>query len=78
MGESLGLSREEATVERLVAALRKMGFNYIFDTNFSADLTIMEEGNEFLEKLKDRKIMYFLCLHHAVQVGYVFREMAIC
>ena len=53
-GESLGLSREEATVERLVAALRRMGFNYIFDTNFSADLTIMEEGSEFLEKLKDR------------------------
>ena len=53
-GESLGLSREEATVERLVAALRRMGFNYIFDTNFSADLTIMEEGSEFLEKLKDK------------------------
>jgi NADH-quinone oxidoreductase subunit G len=53
-GESLGLSREDATVERLVAALRRMGFNYIFDTNFSADLTIMEEGSEFLEKLKDR------------------------
>jgi len=54
-GESLGLSREEATVECLVAALRRMGFDYIFDTNFSADLTIMEEGSEFLEKLKDRE-----------------------
>jgi len=53
-GESLGLTREEATVERLVAALRKMGFNYIFDTNFSADLTIMEEGSEFLERLKNK------------------------
>ncbi len=51
-GESLGISREFATVNRLVAALRKMGFDYIFDTNFSADLTIMEEGSEFLEKLK--------------------------
>lgn len=54
-GESFGLSREEATVERLVAALRKIGFDYIFDTNFSADLTIMEEGSEFLEKLKNKK-----------------------
>jgi len=54
-GESLGLSREEATVERLVAALRRMGFNYIFDTNFSADLTIMEEGSEFLERLKNKE-----------------------
>ena len=50
-GEHLGLTREEATVKKLVSALRKMGFNYIFDTNFSADLTIMEEGSEFVEKL---------------------------
>ncbi len=54
-GEALGLSREEATVKRLVAALRRMGFNYIFDTNFSADLTIMEEGNEFLERIKNKE-----------------------
>ena len=54
-GESLGLSREFATVKRLVTALRQMGFNYIFDTNFSADLTIMEEGSEFLEKLKNKE-----------------------
>lgn len=53
-GESIGLSREKATVKRLVAALRKMGFNYIFDTNFSADLTIMEEGSEFIERIKNR------------------------
>jgi NADP-reducing hydrogenase subunit HndD len=54
-GESLGLSREEATAERLVSALRKMGFHYIFDTNFSADLTIMEEGSEFLKKLQNKE-----------------------
>ncbi len=51
-GEYFGLSREEATMERMAAALRRMGFDYIFDTNFSADLTIMEEGNEFLHRLK--------------------------
>ena len=51
-GETFGLSREFATVKRLVAALRRIGFNYIFDTSFSADLTIMEEGSEFLERLK--------------------------
>ena len=53
-GEHLGLKREDATVKKLVAALRKIGFNYIFDTNFSADLTIMEEGSEFIEKLTHR------------------------
>ncbi len=54
-GEDLGLNREFATVKRLVGALRKMGFDYIFDTNFTADLTIMEEGSEFLERLKNKE-----------------------
>lgn len=54
-GEGLGIDREFATVNRLVSALRKIGFDYIFDTNFTADLTIMEEGSEFLEKLKNKK-----------------------
>lgn len=53
-GESLGLPREEATVGRLVAALRQMGVDYVFDTDFSADLTIMEEGTELLHKLARR------------------------
>ena len=51
-GEGLGIDREHATVNRLAAALRRVGFDYIFDTNFSADLTIMEEGTEFLERLQ--------------------------
>lgn len=50
--ESLGLPREEATVEKLGEALRKMGADYVFDTNFAADLTIMEEANEFMKRLK--------------------------
>ncbi|OLS01893.1 NADH-dependent [FeFe] hydrogenase, group A6 [Tissierella creatinophila] len=50
-GENLGIDREFATVKRLVSALRQMGFDFIFDTNFAADLTIMEEGSEFLERL---------------------------
>ena len=53
-GEELGLKPEFATVKRLAAALRRLGFDYIFDTNFSADLTIMEEGSEFLERLKHK------------------------
>ena len=51
-GEYFGLKREEATMERMAAILRRLGFDYIFDTNFTADLTIMEEGNEFLLRLK--------------------------
>ncbi len=52
-GENLGIDREFATVKRLVSALRQIGFDYIFDTNFAADLTIMEEGSEFLERLQN-------------------------
>jgi NADH-quinone oxidoreductase subunit G len=43
-----------ATAERMVTALKMMGFDYVFDTNFSADLTIMEEGSEFVERFTHR------------------------
>ena len=49
-GESLGIPREEATMGKITDALRRIGFDYVFDTTFSADLTIMEEGNEFVER----------------------------
>lgn len=52
--ESFGLSPEIATPGRMVAALRRIGFDYVFDTNFSADLTIMEEGSEFIERFTHR------------------------
>ena len=48
--ESFGLDPAFATTGRMVAALRRVGFDYIFDTNFTADLTIMEEGSEFLQR----------------------------
>ena len=51
-GDGLGLSPEMATEKRMAAAFRKIGVDYVFDTNFTADLTIMEEGNEFIELMK--------------------------
>ena len=54
-GISLGLAPEEATVERLAAAMRRLGFDYVFDTSFTADLTIMEEGSELLARLANRE-----------------------
>lgn len=53
-GEGLGIDKEFATEKRLVAALKKIGIDYVFDTNFTADLTIMEEANEFLERFTHR------------------------
>lgn len=50
--EELGISPEVATEERLAATFRALGFDYVFDTNFAADMTIMEEGSEFLCRLQ--------------------------
>ena len=52
--EAFDLSPEFATTGRLVAALRQVGFDYVFDTNFAADLTIMEEGSEFIQRFTHR------------------------
>ena len=52
--EYFGLTPEQATPGVLATALRQLGFNYVFDTNFSADLTIMEEGSEFIERFTHR------------------------
>lgn len=54
-GEAFGLSPEFATAKRLVGVLKRIGFDYVFDTNFSADLTIMEESAEVLARLTDGK-----------------------
>ncbi|MBQ6249926.1 MAG: (2Fe-2S)-binding protein [Oscillospiraceae bacterium] len=48
------LDPQFATAERMVTALKSMGFDYVFDTNFTADLTIMEEGSEFIERFTHR------------------------
>ena len=50
-GEELGLAPEDATVGKIIDALKRMGINYVFDTTFSADLTIMEEGSELLSRI---------------------------
>ena len=49
-GEQFGLTPDIATEKRLATILRHMGVEYVFDTNFAADLTIMEEGTEFIER----------------------------
>lgn len=52
-GEAFGMDTGTATIGQLVTALRKMGAEYVYDTTFSADLTIMEEGTELLHRLRD-------------------------
>ena len=55
-GEELGLSRRRPPSAGSWTPLKRMGVDYAFDTVFSADLTIMEEASEFLERFTKRRI----------------------
>lgn len=52
VGEYFGLPKGKSAMGRIVNALRRMGFDEVYDTNFSADLTIMEESAEFLRRVE--------------------------
>jgi len=54
ISEEFGMKPGTVSTGRLINALRQLGFDYVFDTNFAADLTIMEEGAEFLARLKNQ------------------------
>ncbi|AKI96921.1 NADH-dependent [FeFe] hydrogenase, group A6 [Kosmotoga pacifica] len=53
LGEEFGEEPGTISTGKMVAALRRLGFDYVFDTNFAADLTIMEEGSELLDRVKN-------------------------
>ncbi len=52
LGEEFGMEPGEVVSGKMHAVLRRLGFDAVFDTNFAADLTIMEEGTEFVERFK--------------------------
>lgn len=52
LGEEFGLEPGVITTGKLYTALRRIGADYVFDTNFGADLTIMEEANELVERIR--------------------------
>jgi NADP-reducing hydrogenase subunit HndD len=51
LGEEFGLKPGTLVTGKMASALRELGFDYVFDTDFAADLTIMEEGTELLDRL---------------------------
>ncbi|MGR6836886.1 NADH-dependent [FeFe] hydrogenase, group A6 [Syntrophomonas erecta] len=53
IGEEVGMKTGDMPMEVLVAGLRQVGFDYVLHTNFTADLTILEEGNELLKRLNE-------------------------
>ena len=52
IGDKFGIPKGENSLGKLVAALRRMGFDEVYDTNFGADLTVIEESNELIERLE--------------------------
>ncbi len=57
LGEEFGLPIGTGVTKKMTAALKAIGFNRVYDTNFGADLTIMEEGYEFIDRLQNHKVL---------------------
>ena len=57
LGESFGMPIGTDVEGKMVAALRRLGFDGVFDTDFGADMTIMEEANEFLQRVKEGGVL---------------------
>lgn len=57
LGESFKMPIGTNVEGKMVAALRRLGFDNVFDTDFSADLTIMEEANEFIERVTNKGVL---------------------
>lgn len=57
LGEEFGMPIGTSVTGKMVAALRRLGFHRVYDTNFAADLTIMEEGTELLDRLQNGGVL---------------------
>lgn len=60
IGEEFGMEPGSIATGKLVSALRLMGFDYVFDTDFTADLTIIEEGHELLRRMREGGVLPML------------------
>jgi iron only hydrogenase large subunit-like protein len=57
IAEALGEAAGVVSTGRIVTAMKMIGFDYVFDTDFAADLTIMEEGNELLHRIQNGGVL---------------------
>jgi NADP-reducing hydrogenase subunit HndD len=57
LGEEFGMEMGTPVTGKMAAALRRLGFDKVFDTDFAADLTIMEEGTELLHRIQDGGVL---------------------
>jgi len=57
VGEAMGMPPGSLVTGKMVAGLRKLGFDKVFDTQFAADLTILEEGSELIERIRNHGVL---------------------
>lgn len=74
LGEEFGLPIGTRVTGKMVAALRRCGFDRVYDTNFGADLTIMEEGNELLGRLSGGGVLPMMTSCSPGWVSYIEHE----
>lgn len=74
LGEEFGFEHGSAVTKKMVAALKKLGFNAVFDTNFGADMTITEEASEFIERFSNNENMPLLTSCCPAWVNFVEKE----
>lgn len=74
IGEEFGLDSGINVEKKIITALRKLGFNYVFDITFGADLTIMEEAQELVNRIKNNETlpMFTSCCPAWVKYAEIF------
>ncbi len=71
IGEEFGLPPGSIATGKIVASLKRLGFDRVFDTNFTADLTILEEGTEFINRLKNDGVLPMITSCSPGWISYV-------
>ena len=71
IGEEFGLPPGTITTGKIVASLKRLGFDRVFDTNFTADLTILEEGNEFIHRINNEGVLPMITSCSPGWINYV-------
>ncbi len=74
LGDEFNLEKGTFVQGKLISSLRKLGFNYVFDVTFAADLTIMEEANELIKRIKNNETlpMFTSCCPSWVKYAEIF------
>lgn len=78
LGEEFGLAPGTITTGKMISALKLLGFKYVFDTNFAADITILEEASEFINRLKENKNLPILTSCCPAWINYLEHHYPEC